>query len=48
MGKKTSGFSTIVVPVNPRGATPTIVSGLPLTTSSRPTTAGLPAKPDCQ
>ena len=40
-GAKTSGRAPGVVPTKPRGATPTIVSGWPPTTSVLPSTAGI-------
>jgi len=37
-GTKISGASSVIVPENPAGATPTMVIGSPLTTTDDPTT----------
>ena len=47
-GTKTLGFQPNVVPEKPSGATPTIVSVWPFTTSACPTTLGSPPSELCQ
>ena len=48
IGTKTLGRAPTAVPWNPRGATPTIVSGTSLTVSVRPRTPGSPPNSLCQ
>ena len=47
-GTYTDGGSTLVVPRNPAGATPTMVSGRPFTETTSPTASGAPARSETQ